>query len=173
MKYIPIKSMKILALDPGRVGVGFAFVQSDPVRLIDFGIKIARSSDPCLRMDKTMKLIGLYQPDAVILEDWRLSRPPRRDALKPFALALEEELLARDIDFFTYSGDHTRRLFRSVGAQTKVDVARLLATRFPELLWRVPPVRKIYLPEDYHMSLFDAVALGITHIDATEGARAP
>ena len=56
---------------------------------------------------------------------------------------------------------------------TQVEVSRMLAIRFPELLWRVPPVRKIWMPEDNQMSVFDAVALGLTHLDAVGAPRAP
>ncbi len=41
-------------------------------------------------------------------------------------------------------------------------MARAIAEQFPELVPRVPPVRKPWMSEDYRMSMFDAVGLGLT-----------
>lgn len=58
---------------------------------------------------------------------------------------------------------------------SKMEIARLLADRFPELAWRLPGERKIWSKEDSRMSLFDAVAgalvlHGISDSDSASGA---
>jgi glucan phosphorylase len=51
-------------------------------------------------------------------------------------------------------------------ARNKYTIASTLAQRFPELAAKLPPKRKIWLCEDYRMSIFDAAALGVAYFAA-------
>jgi len=72
----------------------------------------------------------------------------------------------------------TRRRIRAIGTLpqtgTKHGRAHFLAERFPELQAFLPPVRKLWMPEDDRMSIFDAVSFALACLLAqpTE-ARAP
>jgi hypothetical protein len=61
--------------------------------------------------------------------------------------------------------------FREQGKQTKHEVAQLLAACFPELRWRLPPVRKCWKPEARRMSIFDAAQLGIVFLALQTGGQ--
>lgn len=169
-RWEPVEPRRVLALDPGQRGIAFALVQIDPLRLLEFGTKKCRVSERALRLDKATKLVDVYQPEVVVLEDWRQASRLRRNALRPFAVAFETEMIDRDVPVVQYSSSRVRNLFRPMGARTKTDIARALAIRFPELIWRVPPVRKIWMSEDDQMGVFDSIALALTHLDE-EGHR--
>jgi hypothetical protein len=62
-------------------------------------------------------------------------------------------------DFAAYFDRHSCR--------DKYDVAAVLATRFPELAWRVPSRPKFYDPEPRSILYFDSIALGIAYLDLT------
>lgn len=168
MRWEPLKPRRILALDPGRRGIGFAVFDCEPLQLKDWGIKVVRQRDEWLRVDKALRLVGLYNPDVVVFEDWRRTLPSRRENLKTFATSFELELLDRYIDIATYSSGEARQLFSAIGASTKHDIAKVIVARFPELLWRLGEPRRIWLPEDHYMGVFDAVAFALTHLDAED-----
>jgi hypothetical protein len=44
---------------------------------------------------------------------------------------------------------------------TKNEIAEIVAKKFPELLQRVPPKRRTWMPEDHRMSIFEAVGLAL------------
>ena len=48
-------------------------------------------------------------------------------------------------------------------AVTKYEIATAISQSLPEFPPQLPPERKIWLPEDYRMSIFDAVSLIFTH----------
>jgi hypothetical protein len=52
--------------------------------------------------------------------------------------------------------------FSESGASNKFEIAKTIAARFPELTPRLPRFRKPWMSEDYRMSIFDAVAFGLT-----------
>ena len=48
-------------------------------------------------------------------------------------------------------------------ARTKDEIARAIAKLLPEFAARVPPMRKLWMSEDYRMGLFDALSLVFTY----------
>ena len=167
MKWEPLRPRRILALDPGHRGIGFAVFDDDPFQLVDFGTKSSQAN-LAARLEKALKLVHYHEPDIVVFEDWRMAGVMRRESLKPFSVAFEELLIDRDAQYCTYSARRVRQLFLPLGARTKAEIARLLAARFPELAWRVPPIRKVWLPEDRQMGVFDALALGLAYFDESD-----
>lgn len=154
---------RVLALDPITKGFGFA-VLDGPHNLIDWGLKgTSRWEEPrerwCLR--QLAELIDFYQPDRVVIEDCldsrsRRSQTSRRLIERMLVMARERDVVGRRI-----SQAELRRAFAAEGACTKYERALAIATRFPELAWRVPPIRKPWMSEDSRMGIFDAVALGL------------
>ncbi len=62
-----------------------------------------------------------------------------------------------------YSRSDIRDCFALYGAQNKIEIAQAIAERLPEFRPKVPPPRKPWVTENFHMGLFDAAALGFTH----------
>jgi hypothetical protein len=154
---------RVLALDPIRKGFGFAVLEG-PRDLIDWGLKgTSRWEEArerwCLR--QVADLIDFYQPDRVVIEDCldsrsRRAQTSRRLIERMCVVARERDVVGRRI-----SRAELRRAFAPEGAGTKYKMALAVAARFPELAWRVPPIRKPWMSEDARMGIFDAVALAL------------
>jgi hypothetical protein len=54
-----------------------------------------------------------------------------------------------------------RGFFSGEKTINKHDIARMVADRFPELSWRLPPKRKPWQSEPKRQSIFDAASLGV------------
>jgi hypothetical protein len=61
-----------------------------------------------------------------------------------------------------FSKADVKRRFQELGSRTKYEIALAIAKRFPELAPRLPRFRKPWMSEDYQMSIFDAVGLGVS-----------
>jgi len=62
-----------------------------------------------------------------------------------------------------FARSEVREAFRIFHAKTKYEIACILVQMFPELLWKLPPERKFYESEHPSMTIFDAIALGLTY----------
>jgi hypothetical protein len=152
---------RVLAIDPIKRGFGFA-VLDGPDSLIEWGIKgTSRGQEPrerwCLR--QATELLDFYRPDRVVLEDCLASgsrRGRRGEVLIDRVAELAEE---RGIPVRRISRARVYRTFGPSRAWTKYKIALAIAGRFPELGWRLPPIRKPWMSEDVRMAIFDAVAL--------------
>jgi hypothetical protein len=65
-----------------------------------------------------------------------------------------------------------KEFFRPFKANTKHEIASMLARIFPELFWKLPPKRRAWEPERQIMTVFDAVALGFAYCERNR-VRAP
>ena len=154
---------RVLAIDPITRGFGFA-VLDGPHSLIDWGLKgTSRWQESrerwCLR--QIAELIDFYRPDRVVVEDCvdaRSRRGKKSEALidRIDKLAGEHRIPVRRI-----SRTGLRRAFTPERGCTKYKIALAIAGRFPELAWRLPPVRKPWMSEDTRMGIFDAVGLAL------------
>jgi hypothetical protein len=151
-------------MDPSSRGFGYALLEGQG-ELVDWGLKgPSRRREPrnrwCLR--QLASLIALHRPDVLILEevaDKESHRGPRARSLigEMAALADERGVKVRRVS--------RRRVVRAFAPEdsTKYEIALAVATRFPELAWRLPPARKPWMSEDVRMRVFGAVALAFAH----------
>lgn len=154
---------RVLALDPITKGFGFA-VLDGPHSLIDWGLKgTSRWEEPrerwCLR--QVAELIDFYQPDRVVIEDCVDPRSRRGQTSRRLIERIGEVARGRDVAVRRISRAALRRAFAPEGGGTKYKIALAIAMQFPELAWRVPPIRKPWMSEDARMAIFDAVALAL------------
>jgi len=61
-----------------------------------------------------------------------------------------------------------RKYFQEIGRANKFEIAEAVATRFPELAWRLPRKRKPWQSEPLVQPLFDAVAIALFHGEQLE-----
>jgi hypothetical protein len=54
-----------------------------------------------------------------------------------------------------------RSFFSGESQVNKHDIAQMIANRFPELSWRLPPERKPWQSEPTRQSIFDAASVGV------------
>lgn len=150
---------RVSAIDPFSRGVGFAVLEG-PECLIDWGLRTTGRADNAKAARVIEKLIDRFRPDGLALEDWDSAGSRRcgrvQKLLDRIAAAEGRRVLVRLI---------TRRQIRAIGSlpqtSTKHGRACLLAERFPELQPFLPPFRKLWMPEDDRMAVFDAVSFAV------------
>jgi hypothetical protein len=164
---------RVLAIDPITWGYGFAILDG-PRSLIDWDLQgTSRREEPrerwCLRQIGV--LIDRYGPDRIVVEDCldprsRRGRRNRQLIERIITLASERGIPARRI-----SRTRLHRTFAAAGACTKYKIALAVAGRFPEVAWRLPPIRKPWMSEDARMAIFDAIALALAFYAPRSGRK--
>ncbi len=152
--------LRILAIDPIHTGFGYAVLET-PGLLVDWGVAAVRGPkhSGCLR--RLAELIEQYAPDVVVIEDPKVDsrRWARvRRLLQDIRLWGDK----RNLRVRMLSRRRVRKVFGAWSAQTKEQIAHVIAQQFPELALQLPPHRKCYMSEDIRMSIFDVAALALT-----------
>jgi hypothetical protein len=161
MKYVPIHSQRILAIDPTTEGLAYAVLEDQPLQLIDWGIKnCGRKKAAALRSAAAM--IERYRPDVLVMEDCGADGSRRHHRVQNIIQNIIELASQKRVQAHTFSREDICRAF--AGTKTKAEIAAAVTGIFPELAPRLPRRREIYFGEDYRMAIFDVVALGVTWI---------
>ena len=152
----------VLAVYPNVSGLCYAAFEGKLLP-IDWGIKTARSAAKRATLMRHAEwLVRLFTPSTLIL--------PSRNAVMGGSRRLQK--LATDIEVLAtrsqasvhwYSRSEIRECFSCYGAQSKEAIAGAIARLLPDFEQHLPPVRRLWMSEDYRMGLFDAVALAVTH----------
>lgn len=149
---------RILAIVPSPSGFGLAVVEGIN-SLVAWEAKRVREdlNNGCL--SKIEKVVTLYEPDVLVMEDGS-NRSSRVRALMRRIAALARK---RGLRMAVLSKEQVRRVFFAEGMGSKDALTALLAERFPEELGRhLPPKRKEWMSEDHRIPMFMAVALALT-----------
>jgi Holliday junction resolvasome RuvABC endonuclease subunit len=156
----------VLAIDPGTREMGYAHF--DGLELIDYGVRNLRTQhrhrqavfgkvDPIV-----LRLLQEKRPDVVILEKNRFSQIRSNVRLALTVYRIRSLATRRRVPVVEYDPRTVRRVVCNNGNCRKMEVARTVAVRFPEL--------KVYLSSDrkwkvrYYLNLFDAVACGLAYL---------
>lgn len=141
--------LRVVGLDPTSRGWVFAVVEQT-LGLIDHGLLRARTSDAW--QEHARLIVQRFEADALAIADPDRSRF-RGDALAVLRLVRDlhasGELCVVSVDVYAHR--------RSIGVPTKWHAAEHLASKYPELLSRMPRKRKPWMSEDWSMNLFDAL----------------
>jgi hypothetical protein len=140
----------------------FAFVAFEgPNIVLDWGARSFRRGVNVVRVPlgtKVARLIDEYLPCVLVLE-----RPRTRKHVR-IVEAIRRQAKIRKLPIRLLPAKAVDEAF-SGRNDNKHQIASALATQFPDLLPVLPPKRKAWQSEDYRMSIFDAVALGIAHFE--------
>jgi RNase H-fold protein (predicted Holliday junction resolvase) len=151
-----------LAFDVRPQRLGYAIFMG-PHTLLDWGVKNFRGGINAVRLpfsQKVAQLISGWQPDMVILNE------PRSTFAANRVRTVQAQAQSFHIPVLLMSRHAVREVFRD--QRNKDDRARVLAARFSELTLRLPPKRKPWKSEDYRLSIFDAVTVGVTYYEQSE-----
>lgn len=154
------RDIRILAIDPSTRGFGFAVLEG-PNQLVDWGVKETKTDKNRRSLTLIVDLIEQYDPAAIVVEDYagKGSRRCRRAA--ELIDGISRLALNRKVKVKRFSRAEVKQAFAESGAVNKYEIAQTIAKRFPELAPRLPRFRKPWMSEDYRMSIFDAVGLGL------------
>jgi hypothetical protein len=149
------KNAVLVAIDPTRTGFAFAILEA-PRHLVDRGQRTARPKSGDL-VRKVNALLSKHYPAVLVLEDLAAPGARRRKRARREIRSLARLALKRGVKVRLVSRLAVRAAFAP--EQGKYEVAVRLAEIFPELRDRLPWKRKVYMPEDPRMNVFDAVGL--------------
>jgi hypothetical protein len=153
----------IIAMYPNCHGIGYVIYESLD-EIIDFGIKPVERKSIDNFVDKADWLLDFCKPTVIILldmiDDNRKSKRIQKGIQNIINMVHQKGLV-----YHTYTSWHIEKTFTDFGIKTKYERSKLLASWFTMLRGRIPIKRKTGDPEDYQMTLFDAFALMVTHID--------
>jgi len=143
---------------------GFAFVLFEgPLSPVDWGVKVIPGPNKNARcVDGIAKLIDMYQPDAVVIEDCAAVGSRRSSRIRRLYRAIEAWASNQTIETYRFSRNLIRETFSRLGAFTKHEIAEVIAKHVPAFEHRLPPMRRLWMSEDSRMWLFDATALTFT-----------
>ena len=113
----------------------------------------------CLK--KISGLLDRYTPDAIVLQDMSSTGTRRVERIRALNDEIEKSAQGRGIPVFSYSRRQVRLYFPP--PHTRQRIAETIAEHIPAFESFLPPVRKIWKSENPHMSIFDVVALVLTH----------
>lgn len=157
---------RILAVDARGSRFGFAFFD-DQVRLLDWGVRSFRGGVNATKIPASRKIAALLDeldPRAIILRtpDWHdAAKNPK---LRETVLA---EAARRGIPLKFLSRRAVKDAFAAANGNKYV-IAAAVASRFPEVAPKLPSKHKIWMSEEYSLSVFDSAALGITYFKRFE-----
>lgn len=157
------KDICVLAIDPSTRRFGFAVLEG-PNRLIDWGVKETKTDKKKRSLKLITELIDCYQPSVIVVEDYEAKGSRRCERVGELINDISKIALKRKVKVRSISREKVKQAFSESGASTKHEIAMAIANRFPELTPRLPRFRKPWMSEDYRMSIFDALALGLTFL---------
>lgn len=154
---------RILALDLRPRSFGFVVCEG-PDRLLDCGVKVfrrgaARISSPA--RERLSALLRQYEPSLLLLKASVSRQRSTMRQLDRMRDALHRDTSPR-VRIRPVSSQRMRRFFAE-RARNKDDRAAMIAERFPDLAWKLPPRRRLPRREHYRMSIFDAAALALAY----------
>src|SRR5258708_22456161 len=163
MNRVYTKDICVLAIDPSTRGFGFAVLEG-PNRLIDWGVKETKKEKNARTLKLIDDLIDVYLPSVIVVEDYAGKGSRRCRRIERLINDISRLASKRQIKVRSFSRAKVKQAFSESGASNKQEIAIAIANRFPELAPRLPRFRKPWMSEDYRMSIFDAVALGLTFL---------
>jgi len=152
--------LRVLTIDPTSRGFGFAVLEG-PGTLVDWGVRSTGRGAKTL--DKVGDLISHYRPDVVVLEDCSDAHSRRRKRACALIAAIVVLANRTGVATKTVSITAVHQVFGEKRRATKEHVAKVIAEHFAALAPRLPPKRKLWMPEDERMAIFDAVAFALSY----------
>jgi hypothetical protein len=107
------------------------------------------------------ELISHYRPHILVLENVASKACRRCGRVLELVEALDHYGRERGLTVRKIAQTTVKRTFGPLGARNKNQLARYIATQFPELARYVPPERKPWMSEDPRTAIFDAAAFAL------------
>jgi hypothetical protein len=143
---------------------GFGYVLFDTAtKPITYGTATARPICNNRLLKRFEKYLEYYQPELVILhaKSGKFNRRSKR--VQSLLNQLEREAKKRSLPTFSYNREQIRGVFAQFDATSKYEISQVILKWLPDLKHIAPEPRKLWQNEHYHMAVFDAVSLAITH----------
>jgi hypothetical protein len=164
---------RILAIAPAVRGIGYAIMEGRDTLVIS-GIKSGTDSQNEKPVRNVKSLIDQYGPEVIVLEDCFAKDSRRRERVKDMTRKLADLGKTSGIETVLLSRLQARMAHFPDGTGTKDAQAKIVAEHFPEETGDdLPPQRRAWDRENYHMGKFEAVALALAFRRMAGAVSAP
>ena len=160
-------SSVVLAIYPNARGFGYALLES-PSEARDCGVVSILPICNKRSLRRIQQFITHYEPTLVILQDFNDGYSRKSLRVKKLVAGVRQFCFDNQLAVKEYSQEQIRFVFEQFKAYTKRDIAKRITEWLPQFQKKMPKIRKPWMCEDYHMGMFDAVALGLTHYYMTD-----
>lgn len=161
------KETIVLALYPNALGFGYAIIKSPRDPLECGVVKVSPISNrKC--MDRIKKFIDYYEPILIIVQDLQGKSSSKSRRVKSLLDRITSYAVIQRLRVARYSREQIRFVFAEFDAQSKYAIAKTICKWLPQFEHQMPEFRKPWMAEDYHMGMFDALSLALTHFYMTE-----
>jgi Holliday junction resolvasome RuvABC endonuclease subunit len=161
----------ILAVDPGLRDLGYAVLSGK--KLVTSGVLTLRAVPPNRRLRTIQGALGTWirghRPRTLVLEHIPKRPLDSLAGLPALGRRLRRLATRSRLTLAAYSARTVRQTVVGDGWAGKREVAKTLATRFPELRVHLTHDRK--WKERYWQNMFDAIALALHHQSTTPPSR--
>jgi Holliday junction resolvasome RuvABC endonuclease subunit len=162
----------VLAVHPTSRGFGWVLFEN-PLMPVDWGLATVKAKRSAQSLARFEKLLNRYEPKVVVFEQFGEEPARRANRIQELCRQMISLAGARGLNTPIYSRETIRQCFESSGAKTRRDIAVSIAERITVFRKRLPRERRRWDSEDVRQSLFDAVALALTHFAVSGHQVAP
>ncbi len=163
MSQLNSRHYRLLAVALSSRGFGYAVLEGEKF-LVEYGSTSVKGDKNRQCLDKAEKLIALYRPDALVLQNATAKGSHRAPRIKTLNHQAIEAARKYRLKVTLFSGKQLRSLLLCDPRGTKHEMAEMLAKLFPdELASRLPPKRRPWEGADARMDIFDAVGLAVAY----------
>lgn len=139
----------------------FGFAVFDGANLLDWGVCRFPAGGTAIAIRRLEFLLKAYSPPLVIARRVRHAKHSSSKRAVRLIRGIRDELERRSVQFAVLARRDIREYFAHRGCRNKVEVATIIADRFPRLKPRLPRSRKPWDPELNIVAVFDAVATAL------------
>lgn len=163
-----IHGSRILVVDIRSLRFGYAAFEG-PDRLLGFGA--SEFDSPENARARVAAHLKTFRPSVLVLRRVRPRSTRKRPVWNAVVRAARAEAKRFSVSVAHVTEPALKKFFQGCGCQNKYEVAELLAKQFPEIAWKLPPKRKLYDPEPWTVTYFDAISLGVAYFGRDDESR--
>lgn len=134
-----------------------------PSSPFDWGVKEIRAYKNVRTVAEVKRLIDRYRPEVLVIEDTTGKHSRRSARIRKLHRMLTHLSAAEFVDLHRCSRSEVKACFASVGAVTRHEIAKAIATQIQAFVPHIPRRRRQWMSEHPRESLFNAAALGLAY----------
>ena len=153
----------VLSLFPNMRGLGYACVDVVEKKILESGVASVRPIHNDRILYRIKKFVEFHNPTIIIVRDAKGTNTRNIERLTELHILIEHLAKTKETTVCRYTRKQIREVFEMFGATTKEEIAKQIIVWFDELAPLAPRIRRAWTDDDYHMGVFDAMALVVTH----------